>query len=293
MNTSGQFEVYSYKIPFSKYGEPIYLIPFGDVHRSAPLCHEEKWLEFCTWAREKAPERTYFLGMGDYDDLASASERRLLNGQDLHESTVETLEELYNKHTHRFFKEIEFMKGRCIGIMGGNHFAEFQSGMTSDQKLADLLNCKYLGSNSFIRLSFFSKTKHASTNSIDIWAHHGMGASRLVGGSINRVQQMGEVAEADIYLMGHDHRKGAIPSSKLRLKEGNGSVRLSHRKQLYVRTGSFLKGYVEGKKSYIVDKALNPTDLGVVKIELTPKRESVMVNGKRSEWEYIDIHASV
>jgi hypothetical protein len=38
---------------------------------------------------------------------------------------------------------------------------------------------------------------------------------------------------------------------------------------------------------------LNPTDLGVVKIELTPQRESVSVNGKRSEQEYIDMHASV
>lgn len=281
MNTSGQFEVHRFKIPFWNYGEPIYLIPFGDVHRSAPLCHVEKWLEYCQWARVKAPDRTYFLGMGDYDDMASASERRLLNGKDLHDSTVETLEELYNKHTARFYKEVEFMKGRCIGIMGGNHFAEFQSGITSDQKLADSLGTKYLGSNCFVRLQFQNQTKHNSHLSLDIWAHHGMGASRLIGGSLNRVQQMGEVAEADIYLMGHDHRKSVAFTTKLKLLGGHGSVRLSHRKQLYVRTGSFLKGYVEGKKSYIVDKALNPTDLGVVKIELTPQRESVSVNGKR------------
>jgi len=293
VNTSGQFEVHQFKIPFKKYGEPIYLIPFGDVHRSAPLCHEEKWLEFCGWAAKKAPERTYFLGMGDYDDLASASERRLLNGKDLHDSTVETLEELYNKHIARFYKEIEFMKGRCIGIMGGNHFAEFQSGITSDQKLADRLGTKYLGSNCFIRLSFETTTKHGSSACLDIWAHHGMGASRLIGGSLNRVQQMGEQAEADIYLMGHDHKKSIAFTTKLKLSGGRGSVRLTHRKQLYARTGSFLKGYVEGKKSYIVDRNLPPTDLGVVKIELTPKRETVMINGKRSEQEYVDIHASV
>jgi len=292
VNTSGQFEVYQHKIPFKKYGEPIYLIPFGDVHRSAPLCHVEKWLEFCSWARQKAPDRTYFLGMGDYDDLASASERRLLNGKDLHDSTVETLEQLYNKHTNRFYKEIEFMKGRCLGIMAGNHFAEFQSGMTSDQKLADALNCKYLGSSCFIRLSFDQTTKRNTHLSVDIWAHHGMGAARLIGGSLNRVQQMGEAAEADIYLQGHDHKRSIAVTTKLKLV-GNNGTHLSHRKQLYARTGSFLKGYVEGKKSYIVDRALNPTDLGVVKIELTPKRETTKVNGKRTEESRIDIHASI
>lgn len=231
--------------------------------------------------------------MGDYDDLASASERRLLNGKDLHDSTVETLEGLYNKHIQRFYKEIEFMKGRCIGIIGGNHFSEFQSGINSDQKLADLLGAKYLGSSCFVRLSFQQKSKHNGNSSVDIWAHHGMGASRLIGGSLNRVQQMAESAEADIYLMGHDHRKSAGFTTRLRLSQGAGSVRLSHRKVLQARTGSFLKGYVEGKKSYIVDRAMSPTDLGVVKIELTPKRESLRVNGKRTEWEYIDIHASV
>lgn len=286
MNTSGQFEVHKYDIHFAKFGEPIYLIPFGDVHRSAPLCHVEKWKEFCSWAKTK--KNAYFLGMGDYDDLASASERRLLNGQDLHDSTIDTLEELYNKHTARFYKEIEFMKGKCVGIMGGNHFAEFQSGITSDQKLADLLGTKYLGSSCFVRLVFHCETKHHCSMVVDLWAHHGMGAARLIGGSLNRVQQMAESAEADIYLMGHDHKKSVGFTTRLCLKEGKGSIKLSQRKVLHARTGSFLKGYVEGRKSYIVDKAMNPTDLGVVKIELTPRR--LQDNGDE---KYIDIHASI
>jgi predicted phosphodiesterase len=287
MNTSGIFEVYHYTIPFDKCNEPIYLIPFGDVHRSAPLCHTEKWLEFCDWAKRK--KNAYFLGMGDYDDLASASERRLLGDKNLHESTVETLEMLYNRHIDQFAKEVSFMKGRCIGIMGGNHYAEFQSGITSDQKLADKLGTKFLGSSCFVRLQFVPNTKHATTMSVDVWAHHGMGAARLVGGSMNRVQQMAEAAEADIYLMGHDHKKSAGMTNRLRLQGKGQNLKLSHRKILMARTGSFLKAYVEGKPSYIVDKAMNPTDLGVVKIELTPRREN------KSGWkeEYVDIHASI
>ena len=77
MQTTGIFTIHEFEIPISSFNEPIYLIPFGDVHRSAPLCHTEKWLEFLDWAKNK--KRCYFLGMGDYDDLASASERMNLN----------------------------------------------------------------------------------------------------------------------------------------------------------------------------------------------------------------------
>src|ERR1041384_639566 len=171
----------------AKYNEPIYVIPFGDVHRSAPLCHVEKWKEFLEWAKTK--KRAYFLGCGDYDDLASTSEREMLGNPKMHESTVKTLESLYYSHTKRFAEEIKFMKGRCIGFLEGNHYGQFQNGTTTTQKLAEHLECKYLGVSSFIRLSF-QPIERSGPLSIDIWAHHGQGASRLLGGSLNRVQQM-------------------------------------------------------------------------------------------------------
>jgi hypothetical protein len=66
-------------------------------------------------------------------------------------------------------------------------------------------------------------------------------------------------------------------------------VKLKQRKVLLARTGSFLKGYVPGHASYVADCAMSPTDLGVIKIELTPRRKS---HEKREEY-HIDIHASV
>lgn len=285
MNTTGIFEIHEFSIPFTKFGDPVYLIPFGDIHRSAPLCHEEKWLEFLEWARVK--KNAYFLGMGDYDDLASASERMILMDRKLHESTRDTIEDLYRKFTDRFAKEIGFMKGRIVGLIEGNHFGEFQNGTTTTQRLAEKLNCKYLGASSFVRLKL-SEPGRGRVVKVDVWAHHGMGAARLIGGSLNRVQQMLEAAEADVYLMGHDHKKSVGMVSRLELKEGYGKLRLHHGKKVFARTGSFLKGYEPGKKSYIVDKAMNPTDLGVVKIELTPRRER-----SNTDFTYVDIHASI
>lgn len=285
MNTTGIFDIHKFEIKATKYGEPIYIIPFGDIHRNAPLCHVEKWVEFLDWAKRK--RNAYFLGMGDYDDLASASERMILMDRKLHESTRDTIEDLYRKLTDRLAKELSFMSGRLIGLIEGNHFGEFQNGTTTTQRLAEKLNCKYLGVSAFVRLQITTRGTRQGV-CVDVWAHHGMGAARLIGGSLNRVQQMLEAAEADLYLMGHDHKKSVGMVSRLELR-GSSDLRLHNAKKVFARTGSFLKGYEPGKKSYIVDKAMNPTDLGVVKIELTPKRERI----GGADYEYIDMHASI
>lgn len=281
MQTTGIFTVHEYSVKAEKSGEPIYLIPFGDIHRSSPMCHEGKWLEFLDWAKTK--KRAYFLGMGDYDDLASASERKILADKNLHESTAKTFTKMYEGHVKRLVKELKFMDGRLIGMLEGNHYAEFPDGTTTTQRLCRELNTKYLGVSSFVR--FVIKYGKASANCLDIWAHHGKGGARLIGGSLNRVQQMAESAHADIYLMGHDHKKSVGMMDKLELSGGGGSLRLHHRKQLYIRTGSFLKGYENNSASYVTDMALNPTNLGVVKIEITPKKSGNSFK--------LDLHASI
>lgn len=285
MRTTGIFSLHKYDVKVSKINEPIYLIPFGDVHRDSPMCHVDKWKEFLGWA-EKKP-RCLFLGMGDYVDLASTSEREILNNKKLHESTLTTLDMIYKKHSDKFVKEIEFMRGKLIGLIEGNHYAELGNGTTTTQRMCDSLNTKYLGVMSVIRLTFHYGGKKSC---VDIVAHHGRGAGRMLGSSLNGVQKMAETVHGNIYLQGDDHRKLVGMTTKLEIQtDPQNEVRLKHMKQMFLRTGSFLKGHEDGKASYIVDANLNPTDLGVVKIELTPRRN----REKKSDEFYIDIHASI
>lgn len=282
LKTTGLFELAYFPIKVNNSGETFYLIPFGDIHRSAPLCHVEKWIEFLEWAKGK--NNAYFIGMGDYDDLLSASERSILEKAELHESSKETIDSMYKEHTKRLAKELSFMRGRIIGLIEGNHYATLKECITTTQYLCQQLDCKYLGSSTFVRMAFQYKDTRKAL-SLDIWAHHGKGAARLIGGSLNRVQQMAEAANADIYIMGHDHKKSAGTCSKLVLSGQGENMVLRHKKQLFIRSGSFLKGYEPGKVSYVADAAMNPTDLGVVKIEITPKQS----NGNYT----LDIHASI
>ena len=276
------FTIHKFIIPVTKLNEPIYLIPFGDMHRFAPLCDVDAWLEFLDWGKHK--KNAYFLGMGDYDDLASYSERKALLHACLHESTQTTLDDIYVSRVNKLLKEIGFMQNRIVGLLEGNHHGVLQSGMTTTQMMCDKLKCKYLGVSSFIRL-LFPNNKSGRTYAIDIWCHHGKGAARLAGGSINTVEQMCGIADADIYLMGHDHKKGAVPLSRLYLQND----RLRQKKILLGRTGSFLRGYVPDQPSYVARGQMKPCDLGVIKIELTPRR-----NKKNGEDDYyVDIHCSV
>jgi hypothetical protein len=286
MKSTGIFTIHSFPIKFDKYNEPIYLIPFGDVHRFAPLHAEERWLETLEWAKTK--KRCYFLGMGDYCDIASASERVAFKTSKLHDSTVDTLDEHFRSNNYKFSKEISFMRGRIVGMIEGNHYWEYPSGMTTTQELCNILDCKYLGTSSFIRLRFSSSTKHVGKHSIDIIAHHGRGTSRIAGGDMRAVEQLCDMSECDIALMGDNHQKGLDYKERLTLRSGQG-LTLHHRKILLARTGSFLKGWEPERKSYVVDAAFSPTDLGLIKIELTPKRDCSGDDDSTT----IDIHASI
>lgn len=206
--------------------------------------------------------------MGDYDDLASTSERHILANRSLHNDTCLTLEDKYRSNVDRLLNEIWFMHGKLIGLVEGNHYGEFKTGITTTQLMAEKLRCPYLGVSAFVSLEISNIGKK---HKLDIWAHHGLGSGRSTGSSINNVEKMVDVAEADIYLMGHDHKKHAAKRSKLALMNYKGRLMLKDKTIVLARTGSFLKGYEAGKPSYIADSAYTPNDLGNIEIDINFK----------------------
>jgi hypothetical protein len=267
MQTTGIFETYQYYIENAKIGKTIDLWPFGDIHLDAPN-HATK--VFDEWLRDAkaAPDDTIFMGMGDYFDMASTSERRILQSG-LHDSTDAFIEKACIESADRFLKKIEFMRGRLVGLIEGNHFQYLPShgGITTTEYLAQKMGCKYLGVCAIVRLKFAVDT---SRTSIDIFAHHGAGGGQTPGGSINRVYKMMGSVLANIYMMGHNHDLTSKPETIIYM-DSNGVVK--EKRMLLVRTGSFLKAYIPGEKSYIVDIQGKPASLGAPKIHMTPRRD--------------------
>jgi hypothetical protein len=274
MRKTGPFTIHSFKIPF-KVGERVTLVPFGDVHRSTKRCSEEKWKEFCynMSSRIALGENLYLLGMGDYDDFMSAGERIKIQNAELHETTEEKIDEVLDRHVNILCKELEFAKGRILGLLEGNHYGRFfKTGITTTQKMCERLDSVYLGGSSMFSLSFCIPPDKRMR--VDVFAHHGLGAGTTGGSSINSVERMANVAEADIYLMAHDHKKWGFKTSRLRLTHG-GNVDLQDRQLVMARTGSFLKAYEPGTHGYVAEKCMRPSDIGHVEIYIKPMRTKI------------------
>ncbi len=266
MKTTGIFSTHRYTINVPRAGVPMRLVFFGDVHRDSPLHAKDKWQEFLKYAR--GLKNAWFIGMGDYLDSTSTSERECLGASHYHETLKTDLAQIAAAKVSLMEKELSFMKGRLVGLLNGNHYYQFESGINSDQKLCEKLGCKFLGVSSFVRLTFVSAGKTAN---FDLWLHHGAGGARLPGGSINRVDQMREAADADAYAMGHDHKRSVVPANpRLHLEHSSRSGLILRQKQQWLmRTGSFLKAYEDGEVSYNADAARGPCSLGHVELEVT------------------------
>lgn len=189
---------------------------------------------------------------------------------------MRSFEDLHRANLDKYIEEISFMKPRLIGLIEGNHHFKFASGLTSTQIMCEKLGTKYLGEMSVI---FLTLVQTNSTNNstkkfmVTICIHHGRGGGKRTGASINNVEDLMRVVEADIYLMGHDHQKWIVDKARLRPVHGNGIYQLKQRDIILARMGSYQMGYVSGKSSYPVQLAATPSKLGGIEVVLTPYRK--------------------
>jgi hypothetical protein len=256
MRTTGEFRTHLVEVQMRKAGDTFSLIPFGDVHRDSPHCAVERWRDdLAEWKKIK---NALFLGIGDYTDFLSTSERcRLRSGDGMHESTTGTLDVLARKQ------------------ITGNHYYQFQDGTTGDHLLANQLNTKFLGVAAFVRVVFRWPGGNSRTAALDIFAHHGAGTGQKPHTSLGAVARMAEWADADIILQGHDHKRGVLPlNPTLHLSQNNnGALHVKERERWVGRCGSYLKAYIDGEAGYNVDAGRGPCSLGHIRFDITPIRE--------------------
>lgn len=248
--------------------DSISLYAWGDVHRDATSCDVRRWKWFLNLSAKD--KNAYYLGMGDYHDFASSREQKHLSRDVLHETTMETIDELVEKRNRAFALEIKQMRGRLLGIIDGNHNWRFPSGVTASEDLANRMGCAHLGWLSHITLSFTFDTSNRAQN-VYIVACHGRAGGKRIGTSINQVEDLKVIFPmADIYIMGHNHDRGAWPIDILYPTRGG---KIKQKRQFLCRSGSFKKAYEEGKSAYEVGRLLRPADLGALKLNISFHRD--------------------
>lgn len=287
---------HSFRVTIPSWPTPVHIWPVGDMHKHAPGHDRDRWLEWLRSAREQLRKHphTYFLLMGDEDELNSASERRGLRSIDLHGSTrVEADENAYNR-CEELARELSFAEGHIIGAIQGNHhwvFAttdnaaegelpRYVAGQTTTQLLCQKLSCAWLGYLSYIRLtlqheSVLRSKAGGKSYGVDIVACHGKAGGKLLGTSVNQIDDLRNIFPvADIYLMGHNHMRSGTPDSRLVVPKSARQEKpvIKHIRQWLVRTGSFLKAYTPGVPEYSVSRLLRPADLGTVRLTIEMRR---------------------
>jgi hypothetical protein len=195
----------------------------------------------------------------------------------LRDSVREQLDEAVRLKAEKLYEILKPTQGRWLGMLEGDHRWDFTDATSVDQMLCGLLRCPFLGTSALLRLSPPSAPQNHPEADCIIYAHHGVGSARKLGGHLNSVEAFLEFIDADIYLAGHSHAKvqGAIDMQVL----SPDGVHY-HRTKFIARTGSWLRGYGSSlpqeldepasvsRGSYVEQRAYSPSALGGLFIEI-------------------------
>lgn len=270
-------ELVSHVIP-AKVGEDILVLPIGDIQSSGR--DEEIAMgmlqRHIQWGVDHG---AWFLGMGDYIDFMSPSNRAKFSNAGLYDTALKTVDDKARSLTEDLYlRALKPSKGRWLGLLEGHHYHQHRDGTTTDQELAKMLDAPFLGTSAYVRLMLkMSKTR---TGSVVIWCHHGVGSGSTLGAPLNKLERVMASWEADIYLIGHHHKKIAGPIDRIEpVWSGHrGKPALVHRTKIIACTGSFLKGYTAGategkvpRGGYVEKGMMNPVALGGILLKIQPR----------------------
>lgn len=229
------------------------------------------------WVSElQATPNGYGILMGDSLDVARTHYRNHIRSYRDDENSQEAFDAYVREEVAKLAKILEPVKDRILGVVRGNHYWEFLDGTNSEQELCRKLGIRYLGVIGLIQL----KCQHGGgkVTNLTVFAHHTGGTSggRTTGGDVNALTRQESAWDADIYLLGHTHRRFAFKEPVMTLTS-KGEPRVMERTKVFSRTGAFLKGYSDKDPipvnarhvpSYAEERAYRPTDLGWVRINV-------------------------
>ena len=249
--------------------KPLIIMPFADIQYGAQGCNKELLKEFVEKGMDLG---AWFLSLGDTVDVASPGQRARLASLNLYDSTREFMDDQADKNVKGAMGILGPTKGHWLGMLRGHHYWPYSDGTTSDTRLANALNAKFLGDCAAILIRLgLGRPGHRHYRTCKIWTHHGMGGGQTAGAPLNRLEHVLKVFTADIYLMAHQHKLAAtkVPQVDYEIV-GKNRIRMTNRDRILACVGSFLKGYEHGSTdpsgnpagSYVEKGMLTPTTLG-------------------------------
>lgn len=268
----------------------IKLIPLGDVHYGTKHFDREKFTDTCNWLTKD--QNAYVLCMGDMAEFISHTDKRF-DPQNIDQSLLNNLDNLAETQANYIIKHLRPFSHRIIGMLTGNHEDTIRHHHQFDIQhyMCKELNAPNLSYTAIIRLQFFRNGSPTANREVLIYASHGFGGSVSETSAIGRLITMTKDFDADIYLMGHVHKKVAYTKQRLHLVGRGSELSLVPKKRIYGLTGTFLRTYTPntGSSSYAEKRGYSPTATGTLRIEIEPFRHTT-VQGK---WVELPAHLHI
>ena len=284
-------------------GEWIRLYPLGDVHYGARTCDVPLWNKTC----EQIASEPNAYWLGDYADLVTWRDKRFdpeeldheiwqAMGQNIAKFTPEVLE--------RFFRRTRPIMHKCLGLLKGNHedvaqlryqipflyewVKDYKKWCTDREKPKPVNEwAEDLSYESIIRIRFRQGKR---TSTLTIFAAHGAGGARTLGGKIKRIEDVVSWChDADVYMVGHYHDEIVRRHLVLRVRDTKPEPTLKAETKLIMLVPSFMRTYAEGGSSYASKRLYSPSVLGPLALDILPFGRQSRGNGKRNEHPIVNV----
>lgn len=260
-------------------GKALKLAPVGDFQYGAQGCDVGKLKRHIAYGVRR---KWWFLGMGDYIDHFSPSNKRALVAakNDLYDSAVELLDDAIKGRCDELVDGVLHKSaGRWVGMVHGDHIWDFSDGTNCDSYIAGKVGAEYLGTAAIVRISL---EEAPDVPPLRVLATHGRGSSVSSTGKTLHLERLLTAFDVDIVLMGHSHLKYGFPVDKLKaVTLPDGTPKLVNETKILGITGSFYNGYQQNQitsvglptGSYPEHAAMRPIPTGGIVIDARPREE--------------------
>lgn len=256
--------------------EPVaYLIPISDVHLGSKDFDDEsekKLRGYVNWVKERSNARITLIG-----DILNCATKETKGSP--FDQKLDLQDQI--KLACKLFEPV---KKKIIAVSEGWHETVLQNyaGYSPTITICEKLGLEYLGNSGVIILGVgihrgrLDRKNFSSPNvTYSIYQHHTTGGGATPGGKINRVDKLRMlVANADLYLGGHNHALGVMTPEIYVINPNAATIEVQ--RQHLVDTG----GYVQWSESYAERLELPPFKRGSPRIRFDSKnrKKDIHVN---------------
>lgn len=190
--------------------DQLQILPLADLHIGDLHSNGEKILEWLKYIEETP--NCYAILNGDLMDTAIKT-----SIGDIYGSTLRPMEQL-----QQCIKLFEPIKSKILAVTGGNHEARIyrNDGLDVTQMMCNQLGLEcYSPESAMIFIQFGMQSGHHKFQPMlySIYCVHGAGGGRKEGGKINRVVDLANIIDADIFIHSHSHLPAIVRNSYFRV----------------------------------------------------------------------------